>query len=63
MEQVRKTVGNPKHVVEGEAGEVMWTYERRAIDIDNGNKRDDRTVIVFGAPSHGSGTVTEVRFE
>jgi hypothetical protein len=64
MQDVRAVIGKPLTVDEGEAGSVMWTYERRTIDIENKNKRDARTVVVFTAPaSDGGGTVSQVRFE
>ena len=64
MEAVRAAVGTPVKVDEGEAGSVMWTYERRTIDIENKNKRDKRTVLVFTtSTTDGGGQVSEVRFE
>jgi len=64
MEDVRTLIGKPLQVDQGEAGTVMWTYERRTIDIENKNKMDKRTVLVFTAPASNDGTkVREVRFE
>src|SRR4051794_33996763 len=64
MADVRAAVGKPLNVEEGEAGAVIWTYAQRTIDIDNKNKLDKRTVLVFSASaSADSGKVSEVRFE
>ena len=64
MEDVRTMIGKPLRVDAGEAGEVKWTYERRTIDIENKNRRDERTVVVFTASApDGGATVSEVRFE
>jgi hypothetical protein len=64
MDDVRSVIGKPMKVDEGEAGAVVWTYARRTIDIENKNKRDERTVLVFTAPASNGGTrVSEVRFE
>ncbi len=64
MEDVRAIVGKPLKVDEDEVGVVMWTYERRTIDIENKNKRDKRTVLVFtNTVSDDGARVSEVRFE
>ena len=64
MEDVRAAVGKPLKVEEAEAGVVMWTYERRTVDIENKNKLDKRTVLVFTTPGVADGAkVSEVRFE
>ena len=64
MEDVRATVGKPAKVDDGEAGVVVWTYERRTVDIENKNKRDSRSVLVFTTPASDDGArVSEVRFE
>jgi hypothetical protein len=64
MEDVRTVIGKPSKVDEGEAGAVMWTYEQRTIDIEQKNKRDERTVLVFTERAAGDGArVSEVRFE
>ena len=64
MQDVRSEIGKPVKVDEDEAGVVKWTYERRTIDIENKNKWDERTVVVFTAPASGrEPMVSEVRFE
>jgi hypothetical protein len=64
MKDVRAAVGKPSKVDEAEAGTVMWTYERRTLDIENKNKRDDRTILVFTTPAaDDAAKVSEVRFE
>ena len=64
MQDVRAVVGKPLKVDDSEAGRVMWIYERRTINIENKNKLDPRTVLVFTAPiADDGGRVSEVRFE
>jgi hypothetical protein len=64
MDDVRAEIGKPVQAQQDAAGTTVWVYERRTIDIENKNKRDNRTVLVFTAPAPGGKSmVSEVRFE
>jgi hypothetical protein len=60
--EVRKEIGKPAGVdTAGDA--VKWVYVKRTFNIDDGNKFDNRTIVVFSPARDGSLTAREVRFE
>ncbi|HEX2825795.1 MAG TPA: hypothetical protein VHP37_05575 [Burkholderiales bacterium] len=60
--EVRKDIGKPA-AVDSTGDLVKWTYVNRTFNIDDANKFDARTVVVF-SPSHdGSLKAREIHFE
>jgi hypothetical protein len=60
--EVRKDIGKPAEVDKA-LDAVKYVYVKRTFNIDDGNKFDSRTIVVF-SPSHdGSLKAKEVRFE
>ncbi|RPI43350.1 MAG: hypothetical protein EHM59_15610 [Betaproteobacteria bacterium] len=62
-QEVEKHLGKPDAIDDSDPAKVAWIYENKTIDVDNKNKRDAKTRVIFNRqePS-GSQTVTEVRF-
>ena len=45
--EVQTTIGKPTSVDANNPAHVTWTYYSKTFDIDNQNKRDSKTVLVF----------------
>ena len=60
--EVRKDIGKPAEV-DHAGNAVKWIYVKRTFNIEDANKFDNRTIVVF-SPSHdGSLKAREVHFE
>jgi hypothetical protein len=60
--EVRKDIGKPTEV-DNAGNAVRWVYVKRTFNIEDANKFDNRTIVVF-SPSHdGSLKAREVHFE
>jgi hypothetical protein len=60
--EVRKDIGKPAEIDKADNA-VKWIYVKRTFNINDANKFDDRTIVVF-SPSHdGSLKAREVHFE
>lgn len=63
-QEVVKEIGKPSIVDKSTPARVSWTYTSRTFSIENQNKVDAKTVVVFSpASSDGKLKVTEVLFE
>ena len=61
--EVAKIVGKPTAVENG-GDQVAWIYTSRTFNIQEGNKFDTKTVVVFSkAGSNGQLRATDVKFE
>lgn len=62
-QEVRKNAGKPDNVDEASADRHVWTYTSRTFDIQQNNKMDTKTVVVFTRSPEGKMVVAEVKFE
>ena len=62
-EQVRKDAGKPDSIEEASAERHVWTYTSRTFDIQQMNKMDNKTIVVFTRSPEGKMVVAEVKFE
>ena len=60
--EVRKDIGKPAEVDTSGDG-VKWVYVKRTFNIEDGNKFDKRTVVVFSPAHDGNLKAREVHFE
>jgi len=58
-----KFAGKPATVDDESADRHLWTYTDRTFDVNNQNKFDARTIVVFTRSAEGKLVVTEVKFE
>lgn len=62
--EVVAALGKPSERDPSKPGRVEWTYESRTFNIDNQNRFDRKTIVVFSpASSDGTLKVREVLFE
>lgn len=62
--EVAKEIGKPATVTEIAPDQVAWTYNERTFNIEQGNKFDAKTVVVFNkAGADGQRKVVDVKFE
>lgn len=61
--EVAANIGKPSHIDQGKADQVGWTYTSRTFSIEHGNKRDAKTIVIFGRSSDGTLKAREVLFE
>jgi outer membrane protein assembly factor BamE (lipoprotein component of BamABCDE complex) len=62
-EDVLKNMGKPSAVDNQTAERHLWTYNERTFDVNNHNKVDDKTVVIFTPSADGKMVVAEVKFE
>ena len=62
-QEVRKNAGKPDSVDETKKDRHVWTYNSRTFDVQQQNKFDARTVVVFTRSPEGKMVVAEVKFE
>jgi hypothetical protein len=60
---VSKSIGKPAAVDSTNPARVVWTYNNVTYDIENQNKRDARTLVVFAPGTDGTLKVAEVKYE
>jgi hypothetical protein len=60
--EVMQKVGKPVSVDSSNAEQVIWTYYSETFDVDNQNKRDQKTVVTLKKGSDGKLKVTGVQF-
>ena len=61
--EVEKQLGKPDAIDESDPAKVAWIYENKTIDVDNKNKRDPKTRVIFSRQEPaGSQTVAEIQF-
>ena len=61
-QEVKKEIGTPAAVDSSKPDRVTWTYTSRTFNLENKNKVDPKTVVVF-TPAGGKLKVAEVVFE
>ena len=63
-QEVTKEVGKPAAVDNSRPDRVTWTYTSRTFNLENKNKLDQKTVVVFGPTSRdGKLKVLDVMYE
>ena len=62
-QEVLKNAGKPDSKDETKGDRHVWTYTSRTFDVQNQNKFDARTLVIFTPSSEGKMTVAEVKFE
>lgn len=58
-----KFAGKPSSVDDESADRHLWTYTDRTFDVNNQNKFDAKTIVIFTRSAEGKLVVTEVKFE
>jgi hypothetical protein len=58
-----KFAGKPAAVDDKSADRHVWTYTDRTFDVNNKNKFDAKTQVIFTRSAEGKLVVTEVKFE
>jgi hypothetical protein len=62
--EVAKQIGKPASVAEVAPDQVAWTYNERTFNIEQGNKFDSKTVVVFNkGAADGQLRAVDVKFE
>ena len=61
--EVLKNAGKPASVEEPSKDRHVWTYKDRTFDVQNQNKFDAKTVVIFSPSAEGKMVVSEVKFE
>ena len=62
-QEVLKNAGKPANVEEPSNSRHVWTYNSRTFDVQNGNKFDSKTIVIFAPSPEGKMVVAEVKFE
>jgi hypothetical protein len=62
-QEVLTNAGKPATVDNTQPEHPAWTYTSRTFDVQNQNKFDAKTVVIFSRSSEGKLVVSEVRFE
>ena len=61
--EVLKYAGKPDAKDEKRGDRHVWTYNHRTFDVQNNNKFDDKTLVIFTPSAEGKMAVGEVKFE
>ena len=62
-QEVLKNTGKPATVDDKSKDRHVWTYASRTFDVNNQNKFDAKTVVIFTRSPENKMVVTEVKFE
>jgi len=62
-QEVLKIEGKPTTVDDKNAERHVWAYASRTFDVNNQNKMDAKTIVVFSPSAEGKMVVTQVLFE
>lgn len=62
-QEVLKLEGKPTTVDDKNAQRHVWTYTSRTFDVNNQNKMDAKTTVIFSPSAEGKMVVTQVLFE
>ena len=62
-QEVLKVAGKPATVEDKRADHHVWTYTSRTFDVNNQNKFDAKTVVIFSPSPEGKMVVTQMLFE
>ena len=60
--EVQKQFGKPTSVDSQNPKRVIWTYKSTTFNVDKGNARDDKTLVIFEKDGDGKLKVTAVEF-
>ena len=62
-QEVMKVAGKPDTVEDKAADRHVWTYHLRTFDVNNKNKFDAKTIVIFSPSAEGKMVMTEMQFE
>ena len=63
-DEVTAAIGKPVTVDAANPAHVVWTYYAKTYDIDNGNKRDTKELVIFEpSPTTQKLQVVDIKFE
>ena len=62
-QEVLKIEGKPTTVDDKKSDRRVWTYTSRTFDVNNQNKMDAKTIVIFSQSAEGKMVVTQVLFE
>ena len=62
-QEVLKNAGAPTSKDEARKDRHVWTYTSRTFDVQNNNKFDAKTIVIFTPSAEGKMVVAEVKFE
>ena len=62
-QEVLKLEGKPTTTDDKSAERHVWTYTSRTFDVNNQNKFDAKTIVIFSPSAEGKMVVTQVLFE
>ena len=62
-QEVLKVVGKPNTADDKSGERHVWTYTSRTFDVNNQNKFDAKTIVIFSPSAEGKMVVTQVLFE
>ena len=62
-QEVLKVAGKPATVDDKAADRHVWTYTSRTFDVNNKNKFDAKTIVIFSRSAEGKMVMTEMQFE
>ena len=61
--EVLKYAGKPDVKDDQRGDRHVWTYNHRTFDVQNNNKFDAKTIVIFTPSAEGKMAVGEVKFE
>jgi hypothetical protein len=62
-DEVKSAAGKPAEIDTTNPDHVVWTYKLETFDIDHGNRRDEKTMVIFERKGPGGKLkVTNVQF-
>jgi hypothetical protein len=61
--EVLKYAGKPDAKDEQKGDRHVWTYNSRTFNVEDHNKTDAKTVVIFAPGTEGKMTVAEVKYE
>lgn len=62
-QEVLKVAGKPAAVDDKKGERHVWTYTSRTFDVNNQNKFDAKTMVIFSPSAEGKMVVTQILFE
>jgi outer membrane protein assembly factor BamE (lipoprotein component of BamABCDE complex) len=62
-QEVLKVAGKPATIDDKSDQLHVWTYTSRTFDVENKNKFDAKTVVIFSPSAEGKMVVTQMRYE
>jgi hypothetical protein len=62
-QEVLKNAGKPATRDDAKGDRHVWTYASRTFDVQNNNKFDAKTIVIFSPSAEGKLVVAQVLFE